>query len=68
MIAAADASMSFSVAREREQTEDVLIAPAIAFTDAKSPGEATAKPASITSTPSDSSWSAMRSFSSMFIA
>ena len=68
LIAAAEASMSFSSARESEQTAEAFTASAIAFTDAKSPGEATAKPASMTSTPSDSSWSAMRTFSSMFIA
>ena len=67
-IAAAEASMSFSSAREREHTEEVFTASATAFTDAKSPGEAAANPASMTSTPSDSSWSAMRTFSSMFIA
>ena len=53
--AAAEASMSFSVARASEQTDDDRTASAMAFTDAKSPGEATAKPASITSTPSVSS-------------
>ena len=66
--AAAEASMSFSSAREREQTDADFTASAIALTEAKSPGEAIANPASITSTPSASSWSAMRTFSSWFIA
>ena len=54
-IAAAEASMSFSSARESEQTEEALTVSAMAFTDLKSPGDAAAKPASITSTPSVSS-------------
>ena len=67
LIAAAEDSMSFASARESEHTEEDLTASATALTDAKSPGEAAANPASITSTPSASSWSAMRTFSSRFI-
>ena len=54
-IARADASMSFSRARASEQTVVRFTASAIAFTESKSPGEATANPASSTSTPSASS-------------
>ena len=65
--AAAAASMSFSSARQSDATVVVFSASAIRRTLSKSPGEAIAKPASSTSTPSASSWRAIRSFSSMFI-
>ena len=61
------ASMSLTSARESEATVTARTAAAIALTDAKSPGEAMAKPASRTSTPRASSCRAMRTFSSMFI-
>ena len=56
---------SFSTARANEQTVDLVMILAMAFTDSKSPGLAAAKPASITSTPIFSSWRAMRIFSSL---
>ena len=64
LTASAAASMSFSSARASDATVQPFTARAIWRTLSKSPGEATANPASITSTPSDSSWSAMRVFSS----
>ncbi len=62
--ASAAREMSRSLARESEQMVDSRIALAIACTASKSPLELAAKPASITSTLSRSSWRAMRSFSS----
>jgi hypothetical protein len=59
--------MSRSLARDSEHTVESLIAAAIAFTASKSPLELAAKPASMTSTFSLSSWRAMRSFSSLVI-
>ena len=59
--------MSRSLARDRPQTVDSLIALAIACTASKSPLELAGKPASITSTFSRSSCRAMRNFSSLVI-
>src|SRR5436190_15364387 len=59
--------MSRSFARASEHTVEPLIAWAIAFTASKSPFDDAAKPASMTSTLSRSSWRAMRSFSSLVI-
>ena len=65
--ASAAREMSRSLARASEQTVEPRIAWAIAFTASKSPLDEAAKPASITSTFSRSSWRAMRSFSSRVI-
>ncbi|MNQ72623.1 hypothetical protein D3C85_873320 [compost metagenome] len=62
--ASAARAMSRSLARDSEQMVDSRTAPAIARIDSKSPCEAAAKPASITSTFMRSSCLAMRSFSS----
>jgi hypothetical protein len=62
--ASAARAMSRSLARASEQMVESLMARAMACTDSKSPLELAAKPASITSTFSRSSWRAMRSFSS----
>ena len=62
--ASADASMSLRSARESEHTVQPATASAICRTLSKSPGDAAANPASITSTPSRSSCFARRSFSS----
>ncbi len=59
--------MSRSLARASEHTVEPLIAWAIACTASKSPFDDAAKPASMTSTLSRSSWRAMRSFSSLVI-
>src|SRR5215203_1968020 len=59
--------MSRSLARASEHTVEPLMAWAIALTASKSPFDDAAKPASITSTLSRSSWRAMRSFSSLVI-
>jgi len=63
--ASAERLMSCSLARASEQTVLSLMASAMALTASKSPLEAAAKPASITSTFRRSSWRAMRSFSSL---
>ncbi len=63
--ASAERSMSRSLARASEQTVESLMWSAIDLTASKSPLELAAKPASITSTRSRSSWRAMRSFSSL---
>ena len=65
--ASAAREISRSFARDSEQTMDSLIVPAMALIASKSPGEEAAKPASITSTFSRSSWRAMRIFSSRVI-
>src|SRR5690625_2500352 len=62
--ASAARSMSFGLARARLQTVLSRMAEATAFTASKSPGLATAKPASMTSTRRRSSMRAMRTFSS----
>ena len=62
--ASAARSTSSALARASEHTTLSLMTAATACTAAKSPGLATAKPASITSTLSRSSASAMRTFSS----
>jgi hypothetical protein len=59
--------MSFSLERASEQTVEPLIVSAMLRMASKSPGEAAAKPASITSTCMRSSWRATRSFSSLVI-
>jgi len=59
--------MSRSLARASEHTVEPRTACAIAFTASKSPFDDAAKPASMTSTLSRSSWRAMRSFSSLVI-
>ena len=65
--AAAMASPAFltseGFARASEQTVELRITLEIAQMDSKSPGEAAAKPASITSTPRNSSCLAIRSLS-----
>jgi hypothetical protein len=66
-MASPERRMSFSLARASEHTVDSLIASAIERTASKSPLEAAAKPASMTSTRMRSSWRAMRSFSSRVI-
>ena len=63
--ASAARAMSRSFARDSEQMVESLMALAMACTASKSPLELAAKPASITSTRSRSSWRAMRSFSSL---
>ena len=60
------ASISFSSARERPAMLAPRISSAICLTDSKSPGEATGKPASITSTLSRASCRAISSFSLIF--
>ncbi len=65
--ASAAREMSRSLARDSEQMVESLMAPAISCTASKSPLELAAKPASITSTLSRSSWRAIRSFSSLVI-
>ncbi len=64
--ARAVASMSFSRARESPAIFGPRISSAICLTDSKSPGEATGKPASITSTCSRANCRAISSFSLMF--
>ena len=59
--------MSCSVVRQSAAIAAVRHTPAMASTAAKSPSDAMGKPPSITSTPSRSSWRAMRTFSSKFI-
>ena len=54
--------MSFSTALERAQTVVSLMIFVISKTELKSPGLETGKPASITSTPRFSSFSAITSF------
>ena len=66
-MAAAAASISLSSARANEHTVDSVITLATAFTASKSPGLATAKPASITSTRNRSSIFAILTFSSFVI-
>ena len=58
--------MSFSRARANPAIDDPLISRAISFTESKSPGDATGKPASITSTFRADSFRAISSFSFMF--
>src|SRR5471032_3226276 len=65
--ASAARAMSRSLARESEQMVDSRTAAAMALIDSKSPCEAAAKPASMTSTRSCSSCLAMRTFSSLVI-
>ncbi len=65
--ASAARAMSRSLARDSEHTVDSLMTEAMARIASKSPGEAAAKPASITSTRMRSSWRAMRTFSSLVI-
>ena len=65
--ASAARAMSRSLARDSEQTTESLITAEIARIASKSPGEAAAKPASMTSTRRRSSWRAMRTFSSFVI-
>ena len=60
-------SMSPLVARAREATVQSLTALEMASTDSKSPGEAMAKPASMTSTRSFSRQAATLSFSARFM-
>jgi hypothetical protein len=60
--ASAARAMSRSLARDSEQMVDSRTAVAIALIDSKSPGEAAAKPASMTSTRKRSSCLAMRTF------
>src|SRR5574343_902245 len=67
LIASPARRMSFSLARASEQTVESLIACAIEWIESKSPGEAAAKPASITSTRIFSSCRATRIFSSLVI-
>jgi len=57
--------ISFSLARASEQTVESLTTSAILRMASKSPGEAAAKPASITSTRMRSSCRATRNFSSL---
>ncbi len=64
LIASAQRSMSFWVARARPQMVERVTISAIWRTAWKSPGEATGKPASITSTPISSRILASSSFSS----
>ena len=59
--------MSRSLARASEHTVESLMWSAMALTASKSPSLEAAKPASMTSTRSRSSWRAMRSFSSRVI-
>ena len=65
--ASAAREMSRSLARASEHTVLSLMAAAMALTASKSPLLDAAKPASMTSTRSRSSWRAMRSFSSRVI-
>ena len=65
--ASAARPISRSLARESEQMVDSLMAAEMARIASKSPGEAAAKPASMTSTRMRSSWRAMRTFSSLVI-
>src|SRR5438105_14591353 len=65
--ASAAREMSRSLARASEQTVDSFTCVAIARTASKSPLLEAAKPASMMSTRSRSSWRAMRSFSSLVI-
>ena len=60
-------SISFSVERAREATVQSFTWRAMAWTDSKSPGEAMAKPASMTSTLSFSRHSATCNFSLRFM-
>jgi hypothetical protein len=68
LIAPPAAWMSRSLARASEHTVEPWMVSAIVRIASASPGLAAAKPASITSTPSFSSWRAMRNFSSLVIA
>ena len=61
-------SMSARAERDRPQTMESRTRLAISLTASKSPFEEIGKPASITSTPISSSTSAMRIFSSRFMA
>ena len=65
--ARAAASMSFSSARARPATVDPWISFAICLTDSKSPGDATGKPASMTSTFNRASCRAISNFSLLFM-
>ena len=67
LIAPPAAWMSRSLARASEQMVEPWMVSAMVRIASASPGLAAAKPASITSTPSFSSWRAMRSFSSLVI-
>ncbi len=67
LIAPPAAWMSRSLARASEQMVEFWMVSAIVRIASTSPGLAAAKPASMTSTPSFSSWRAMRSFSSLVI-
>ena len=67
LIAPPAAWMSRSLARASEHTVEFWIVSAIVRIASASPGLAAANPASITSTPSFSSWRAMRTFSSLVI-
>ena len=64
LIASAQRSMSLNAARDSPQTTAFFVRLAISFTAAKSPSDATGKPASMMSTPIWSSSSATSSFSS----
>ena len=63
--ASAPASMSSLRVRQSVATVALRAVRATARTPSKSPGEDTAKPASITSTPRSSSWFAISTFSSV---
>ena len=65
--ASAARSMSRSLARESEQTVESLMMAAMDRMASKSPCDDAAKPASMMSTLSRSSWRAMRIFSSLVI-
>ena len=66
-MASAQTLMSFLLARQSPQIVGPFTSVAIFSTASKSPGDATGKPASITSTPNLANWWATASFSFKFI-